>query len=299
MFSIVTNLIISLNNIELAVFNYDAEVKPLVGTGILLHSVWYCKQSLAQWLVSKNFTHLQPLLRSDDYLFPNLLLALPAVGHPPLHFPEQSVWRHPALVPTLLAFSVISYGNFCSSLTILILCTHLALSQMRKYSFIPPRRLYILLRVAKCCFLFLFAAQTLLPYIVTLAFMVTVLPVFGIYGYNNHVVLEKAMDSLHPQLQSIAYWVSKNPNFILSLYGTCAARSLVTQLNIAVTIYVLSEDAFHAAIDPYGFHCVLRLYPGVEGSSSDALVSVATQVNGLRIDNQILHSHARHANVAS
>ena len=272
MFSIVTNLIISLNNIELAVFNYDTGVKPLVGTGILLHSVWYCKQTLAQWMISQNFRHLDPqceLLQSDNYFFPKLLLALPAVGHSLIHFPDQPVFNHMVLVPILVTFSVIGH-SIIWCFYVALLCIHLALSQIRRYSFLPPRQLPVSLPVVKCCLLFLFAVQTLLlSYTETLIIMITLLSVV------NNVVLEKRFPLTMPfssQLQFIVYWLGRNPNIILSLFSALAACSLVIQLN-AIIIYLLFEHAIHTIIDPYRFYYVLGCYAGLEGSSS-GVVSV-------------------------
>jgi hypothetical protein len=270
MFSTVTNLIIALNNIELAAFNYDTEVKPLVGTGILVHSVWYCKQTLAQWMVTQNSGYLDPqcaLLRSDEYLFPKLLLALPAVGHPPLHCADQSVLHHPARVPILLALSVIGYGNKWF-IPVALLCTHLALSWMRKYSFVPPRQLSFHLRMANRCLLFLFAVQMVFPR--TMSFVLTLLLAVGMYGYN--VILERRFDdgfqSFHPRFRFYAYWLGRNPNFSLSIYNTCVvcASTLLMQLRTTI-IYFLYEHAIHTLIDPYGSHYVRGLYTGSEGSA--------------------------------
>lgn len=270
MFSTVTNLIISLNNIELAVFNYDTGVKPLVGTGIFLHSVWYCKQTLAQWMVSQNFNHLDPqceLLQSDNYFFPKLLLALPAVGHSLVHFPDQPVFNYLVLVPTLLTLSAIGHFNIWF-LYMVLLCIHLALSQRRRYTFLSSRLLPIFLSVAKYCLFSLFAVQTLLlSYTETLIIMITLLPAV------NNVILKRKISLNMPfssQLEFVVYWLDRNPNFILTLFSALAACSLVIQLN-AITIYLLFEHAVYATIDPYRFYYVLRLYTGLEGSSSGAI----------------------------
>jgi hypothetical protein len=283
LFSGVTNLVISLNDVELALYNYDIEVQPVVGMGILLHSIRYCRHTLAQWTVCQHMGHLDAQLLVDDhFLFPKLFLtSLPNEGREiqqyifrsdprPLSHPAATVFVFTVVVCYLLGY------NDLRLLQLFLIAIHWVLYHPRQYSFHNSNWSSHGLRAFMCCLPLPLLAQ-IVPLSPTATPMMVILPpLIVIYGYCDAIHQNMLVNShLFRQVQR---WLSCNTDFVLLLYNSSAVFSLETQLNVFL-LFLIVRDAIHFAIDPYSLSYVLGLYQKLDtGGDGSTAISVARTI---------------------
>ncbi|KAJ3507824.1 hypothetical protein NLJ89_g6090 [Agrocybe chaxingu] len=285
LFAYTTHLIASLSFIEASLFTYDAEIEPLIGSGILLQAIRFCKHTLAQWTVAQALnSESDPrgleidaqVMKNDHYLFPKLLRteAIPGVDSKLPAFKDMSLSETPArLGLTLLVCAILGYWDV-RLLQLTVILAHLAKTRMRRYSFHPPSEWSFYLRVVERCWpIPVFAQIFRLSFSETLVAVLPILALAWVCRDTLEVILQENLFVTGPQLELAIQWLHANPDLVLSLYNSCGPFDLATQLNICV-VYLVFRQLLHTMMDPVGIHRVLALYQ-TQFFAEDSAVALA------------------------
>ncbi|CAA7269198.1 unnamed protein product [Cyclocybe aegerita] len=284
LFTHTTHLIASLSFIEASVFTYDAEIEPLIGSGILLHAIRFCRHTLAQWAVVQALNPQSDpsglkieidgqVMKNDHYLFPKLLRTevIPGVeAKPPVNKDTPLSERPERFGLTLLVCGVLGYCN-ARLLQLAVIFAHLSKTRMRRYSFHPPSESSFYLRVVERC-----SPIPVLAQIFGFSFsasLVVVLPILALNWVCRDALEAEILLATGPQIGLAIQWLHANPDLVLSLYNSCGPFGLATQLNICI-VYLIFRQIMCAMIDPVEIHRVLALYQA-QVSIEDSVVVLA------------------------